>query len=400
MSLALYRKYRPKSLENLIGQKEIAAVIKNAAKKDKLAHAYLLYGPRGSGKTTVARLIAKIANCETRKIPHSDSSRNTPFMKEGKIPRPSDTLFTKEGINSPQFNGEPCNKCNSCLTTDSGRALDVIEIDAASNRGVDEIRSLKEGIALAPTSSSYKVFIIDEAHMLTREAFNALLKTLEEPPKHAILILATTEYEKIPPTISSRTQKFRFKKLALGEIVKKLDFIIESEKIQIEPDAVELIAASAEGSLRDAESLLDQITALEQNVTLENVEEIIGQVGFAKTSTLADCILNEKLGESLEYLSKISDGGLNLVDLNKELIHYLRRVLAIKLDSSLEKIYKNELTNKELEQIKKHSAIIQPEKHIQLLKSLIRAYSEMRYSPFAIVPLEIAIIENLNAPRE
>ena len=367
MSLALYRKYRPKSFDALIGQKEIVTVIKNAAKKDKLAHAYLLYGPRGSGKTTAARLIAKIANCETR-------------------------------ATRPQFKeqGEPCNECAACLTTDSGRALDVIEIDGASNRGVDEIRNLKEGIALAPTSSSHKVFIIDEAHMLTPAAFNALLKTLEEPPRHAILILATTEYEKIPITISSRTQKFRFKKLALGEIVNKLNFIVEAEKLQIDPDAVELIAASAEGSLRDAESLLDQITALEQNVTLENVEGIIGQAGFAKTSTLADYILNAKLGESLEYLSKISDSGLNLTDLNKELIHYLRRVLALKIDPTLEKIYKNELTSKELEQIKNHSAMIKPEKHIPLLKSLIRAYGEMRYSPFAIVPLEIAIIENLN----
>lgn len=366
MALAIYRKYRPKFFSDCVGQDEVVKVLQNAARKDKLAHAYLFCGPRGSGKTTMARLVAKIANCETRK---------------------KDFKFKEKG--------EPCNKCVSCLEIDSGRALDVLEIDAASNRGIDDIRDLKEGINLSPSSRDYKVFIIDEAHALTKDAFNALLKTLEEPPEHAILILATTEYEKIPTTIASRSQKFYFRKLTLKEIVQKLAKIIKNEKIVVTPDAVELIAATAEGSLRDAESLLDQLTSFEKEVTLESVEKIIGQVGFAKTAKLADYIIVGKLKEALEHLSKISEGGFNVTDLNKELIHYMRRVLVLRVDPSLENLYKNELTGGEVEQIKKHSEIIDPKKQINLLKSLIRAYSEMRYSPFAIVPLEIAIIENL-----
>ncbi len=368
MALAIYRKYRPKLLEELLGQSHIVEILKNAARRDRLGHAYLFYGPRGSGKTTAARILAKIANCETRS---------------------ADAKFRAEG--------EPCNKCRPCAEIDAGRALDVVEIDAASNRGIDEIRDLKESIRLSPSSYAYKVFIVDETHQLTPPAFNALLKTLEEPPSHAIFILATTEYEKVPATIVSRTQRFHFKKLPLETIVNKLEQIVKAEKMRVTDDALELIAATADGSFRDAESLLDQLTSLEDEVTLESVEKIIGKVGFGRTAELAELILKGDLKASLEYLNKFSETGYNLIDLNKELIHYLRRVLSIKFDSSLAELFRKELTHRELEQIKKHSALIQPERHINLIKSLIRAYSEMRYSPFASVPLEVAIIENLRS---
>ena len=366
MALAIYRKYRPRLLTDLLGQAHIVEILKNAARKDKLAHAYLFYGRWGTGKPTPARIVAKIANCETRA---------------------NDKKFREQG--------EPCNKCRPCTEIDEAHALDVVEIDAASNRGIDEIRDLKESIKLSPSSYRYKVFIVDETHQLTKEAFNALLKTLEEPPAHAIFILATTEFEKVPSTITSRTQRFHFKKLPVQEIFKKLKQIVQAEKMRVTDDALELIAATAEGSFRDAESLLDQITSLEEEVTLESVEKIIGKVGFGRISELAELILKGELQKSLEYVAKFYETGYNIIDLNKELIHYLRRVLSLKFDPELEAVFKKELTERELEQLLRHSQLIKPEKHIALIKSLIRAYSEMRYSPFASVPLEVAIIENL-----
>lgn len=366
--LAIYRKYRPKTFEDLLGQEHIVEILKNAARQDRFAHAYLFYGSRGSGKTTTARLIAKLANCETRQ---------------------KDKKFKDKG--------EPCNECRPCTEIDSGHALDVIEIDAASNRGIDEIRNLQEGVRLSPTSYKYKVFIIDEVHMLTREAFNALLKTLEEPPTHAIFILATTEYEKVPATISSRTQRFHFRKLALSEIIKKLDSIVKSEKMKISGEALELIAALAEGSLRDAESLLGQITSLDQDVELKDVERIAGKIGYKKTAQLAEYLLKGSLKDALAYLHEIDQGGYNIVQFNKDLIYYLRRVITLKTNPDLEKLYSKELTKDEIVHLKNHAGLAQEKKTIMLLKSLIRAHSEMRYSPFAIVPLEVAIIENLQS---
>ena len=366
MTLAIYRKYRPKQLKDVLGQESIVQILRNAARADRLAHAYLFYGPRGSGKTTTARIIAKIANCEKR--------RDDPKFRE---------------------TGEPCNECRPCREIDQGHALDVVEIDAASNRGIDEIRDLKEGIKFSPTSYRFKVFIIDEVHQLTKEAFNALLKTLEEPPEHAILILATTEIEKMPATISSRTQRFNFKRLPILTIAKKLKGITESENIQADEEALELIAGAAEGSFRDAESLLDQIASLEEKIELKDVERIIGRVGFSRTAEFAGLLFEKNLQKSLDYLSSVNDAGYNIVQFNKDLINYLRRVLALHFSPELEKIFEREMTDKELKTAKIHAAAIDEKTAVGLIKSLIRAYSEMRYSPFALVPLEVAVIENL-----
>jgi DNA polymerase III subunit gamma/tau len=366
MSLALYRKYRPDTLKDVIGQEQVISILQSAAQKDRLAHAYLFFGPRGTGKTTTARLLAKLANC----------------AKRGE-----DETFRAKG--------EPCNACTPCEEISAGRGLDVVEIDAASNRGIDEIRSLRESVRLSPSSYAYKIFIIDEVHQLTKDAFNALLKTLEEPPAHAIFILATTEFEKVPATITSRTQRFHFRKIPIPAIVKKLSAIVKAEKLDVTSDGLELIAASAEGSFRDAESLLDQMTALESHVTQEAVEKIIGTIGFKRTSTLAAHLLNNELDKALTFIHNINTSGYNIVDLNRELIHYLRRVLTLHFDSSLAKSFAAELTDAEIKEVTAHSALVEPNVHIPLLKSLIRAYSEMRYSPFHSIPLEVAIIEHL-----
>lgn len=371
MALAIYRKYRPQKLADVLGQEEIVKILRNAAANDRLAHAYLFYGPRGSGKTTTARILAKVANCEER-------IKNQEF----------------------RIKGEPCNACRTCLEIDKNQTLDIVEIDAASNRGIDEIRSLKEGIRLSPSSLKYKIYIIDEAHQLTKDAFNALLKTLEEPPAHAIFILVTTESEKVPPTIASRAQRFHFKKLPLLEISAKLKNIAEIEKIKIDESALELIAVSADGSLRDAESLLDQITSVElekgaKTIDLGDVEKILGQAGFSKVAALTEFLLKNDLSGALNYIAELDRSGYNIPQFNKDLIHYLRRVLVLKLAPELEKRMSRELTDEELRILKKQGQLADEKKLIGLIKSLIRAYSETRYSPFASVPMEVAIVENL-----
>ncbi len=367
MTSSFYRTYRPKTLADLLGQEQVTAVLQQSAAAGRLGHAYLFYGPRGTGKTTAARILAKIACCQTR-------------AKDAKF----------------RAKGEPCNNCVACGEIDSGRGIDVIEIDAASNTGVDNVRELIEGVRLAPSSYAYKIIIFDEVHMLSKGAFNALLKTLEEPPAHAIFILATTEYDKVPATIASRVQRFHFRKLGLNFIIEKLQSIVKAEKLKVDADALELIAALGEGSLRDAESILSQITSLKENVTVETVEKHLGKLGFNRVAALADLILNRDLKGSLSRISEINEGGYNVTDLTKELIHYLRRVLTLKYNPDLEDEFKKELTTKELEQVKAHAKLLDAAKHIPLLKSLITSYSQMRYSPFASIPLEVCLIEHLS----
>ena len=368
MSQTLYRKYRPKKLSDVLGQLNNVEILRGAAKSGRLGQAYLFYGPRGTGKTTTARLIAKLANCEKRR---------------------TDENFRKLG--------EPCNECAACRAIDEGSNFDVVEIDAASNRGIDEIRNLKEAIRVAPVGSPYKIYIIDEAHMLTKEAMNALLKTLEEPPSYAILILATTEYEKLPPTIVSRTQRFIFKKATKSEILEKLNMVVRGEGAKISDDALELVAAAGEGSFRDSESLLEQILSLGEKIDLETAERLIVRTGFKKTSELTGALIDKNLNGALELVSRFNEEGINFTQLTKDLIHYLRKVLTLKLDPQIEESLKSDLTAEEVKKIKTQAQNADVRQLVDLLKSLLEAYTEIRYSPFGFVPLEVAIIENLNS---
>ncbi len=380
MPQALYRKYRPKRLEDVLGQDTNIAILKNAAKAGKLGHAYIFHGARGTGKTSTARLIAKLLNCERRR---------------------SDPAFAAQG--------EPCNECRTCLAIDAQNAMDVIEIDAASNRGIDEIRNLKESIRTAPAGGpgASKVYIIDEAHMLTGAAFNALLKTLEEPPAHAVIIMATTEFEKLPPTITSRAQRFTFRKQPKTVIMEKLAAIAKEETIAIEPAALELIAAVSEGSFRDAESLLEQVASFggasgkkgtPSTITLADTERITGRTGLRKVHAFAALMIAKDTKEALAYLAELADEGHNLVQFTKDLIHYLRKTLSLAVNPSLAASFEKDLTKDELAAMQTlgteqgaDTATL-----VRLIKALIRAYAEMRYSPFAAVPLEVMLVEQLS----
>ncbi len=371
MALAIYRKYRPATFDALLGQELTVRILKEAAKTGNLAHAYLFAGPRGTGKTTTARLIAKIANCETR-------------TKDEKF----------------RAKGEPCNQCTACREIDEGRFLDVMEIDAASNRGIDDIRELKENLRAAPSMGRYKIIIFDEAHQLSKDAWNALLKTLEEPPAQVILILATTEVEKVPPTITSRTQTFHFRSVTRDEIAEKLAMVAKAESVKASEEALDLIASAAEGSFRDAESLFDQlITFRGKELSVEDVEKMIGKVAFTKLSGFVELLLRKNLDDALARVEEIQDGGYSLLQFTKDVVQYLRRVAVLSYQPAMEKKFAAELTDEHMKTLLTHAKLFAPE-HLELIKTFIRAYSQMRYSQFPLIPLEVAIIEGLSARRE
>lgn len=289
--LALYREWRPKNFREMVGQEHITKTLTNAVKREKIAHAYLFSGPRGTGKTTTAKILAKALNCENR-----------------------------DGV-------EPCNQCSSCLSIDRGNAMEVFEIDAASNRGIDEIRDLREKVRLSAGQEKFKVYIIDEVHMLTTEAFNALLKTLEEPPEKVVFILATTEVQKIPLTILSRVQRFEFHRISLKQIESRLQEVCQAIDRSVSPEALMIIAQKSEGGLRDALSILDQCLLLDGNIGAEEVYQVLGMVGEEYSASLLDLLLKRDYALALELLAEGINQGRDPRQILKELLEYLRQVL-------------------------------------------------------------------------
>lgn len=364
-NLVLYRKYRPKTFKEVVGQEYTIRTLTNAVSLGRVAHAYLFAGPRGTGKTTVARLLAKAINCEK----------------------------------SPSSNYEPCNKCVSCQEINEAKSLDLIEVDAASNRGIDEIRELRDKIRFAPTRSKHKVYIIDEVHMLTKEAFNALLKTLEEPPEHAIFVLATTEIHRVPATVLSRCQRFDFKKLTLGQIVSRLKDIALKEKVEAEQEALELIGISADGSMRDGESLLNQVITLEDKIiTLKEVQEILGATDPVVVEGFSKLLAQKDIPEALKFINKLAQDGYDIHQFTKALVGYLRKVLILKIDASLAKVVASEMTEEQIKKSLELATQFEPSELLKITKLFIEAENEIKSSLIPQLPLELAVVEIDTSP--
>lgn len=370
-NLVLYRKYRPQTFAEIIGQEHIIQTLSNAIASGMVSHAYLFSGPRGSGKTSVARILSKAMNCHNR----------------------------KEG----QF--EPCDKCSSCLEIKGGRSLDLIEIDAASHRGIDEVRELREGIRFSPTKEKYKVFIIDESHQLTKEAANALLKTLEEPPSYAIFVLATTEIHKMIPTIISRCQRFDFRKLTLPEITRRLEIISKKEKVKIDRPALELIALNSGGSIRDAESLLDQALTFagtlgrEGIIKAEDIKDLLGLTDINLISQFVDFI-SERSGEkSINFLEETFEKGYDPQEFAKALIRYLRQAMLLKINPDPMNPVIIGLTKEQQEKLQKQVEKFRIEELQRILNLFMDAENKMKYSSIPQLPLELAIVDFTN-PKE
>jgi DNA polymerase-3 subunit gamma/tau len=351
-SQVFYRKWRPQTLAEIVGQEQVTQTLSNALTTGRISHAYLFYGPRGTGKTSTGRILAKAVNC----------------LGRGK--------------------NKPCNRCEMCRAITEGRALDVIEIDAASNRGIDEIRDLREKVNYAPNQARYKVYIVDEVHMLTKEAANALLKTLEEPPPYVIFILATTEIHKVPATILSRCQRFDFRRISQADAVSKLEHICQSEGIQIEREGLRLIARSATGSLRDAENLLEQLTTYYgTEIVLRQIQEVLGITGDQRAKELIRHIVNNDTPAGLSTINSVNSDGLDLRQFNREVVEYLRQLLLVKTGAE-EAV---DLTTEDIAELKELAArtsLAQIAKAIKLFSQL-----ELGFDSYSTLPLELALVD-------
>ena len=353
--MALYRKWRPDNFANLVGQDHVSRTLANAIKSGRIGHAYLFTGPRGTGKTSTARILAKALNCE-----HGPTT-------------------------------EPCNKCEACQRINSGSSMDVFEVDAASNRGIDEIRDLRETVKFAPVNGRYKVYIIDEVHMLSRDAFNALLKTLEEPPAHVVFIMATTEVYKVPATIQSRCQRYDFKRITIDDIFNRLKTVVADMDIEVEDDALRMIAVKADGGMRDALSILDQCIALsEQSLTIDRVQQLLGLVGKEWLDKLVGALQSKDAATVLTMVDEIIRTGKDLQQVLGELGIHFRGLMIFKAAGLVDGVDYYSQTD---ESIKKQAAGFTQEQIVWIIRRVHEAANEVKWSPQPRIAVEAALLE-------
>jgi DNA polymerase-3 subunit gamma/tau len=357
MSQSLYRKWRPQGWDEVVGQEHVVQTLRNAVTADRVAHAYLFAGPRGTGKTTTARILAKAVNCLDKDLAK-----------------------------------RPCNKCAHCKAVNEGRFLDLIEIDAASNTSVDDVRDLRDRINFSPNQGRYKVYIVDEVHMLSTAAFNALLKTLEEPPAHAIFILATTEVHKIPATVLSRCQRHEFRRIPVKEIVENLQKLAAEEKIDVAPDALDLVARQATGSMRDAISLLDQLASAGDKVTLELAQDVMGTATSQAVIAVINAVISKQSAEGLEAIHRSLDAGSDPRQFARQIVDYLRNLLLVALGNASQV----DATPDVRSQMARHAGALTVPELLKVVQAFNQAATETRSSWQPALPLEIAFIEAIS----